>query len=569
MTCQLLGRHAANDAVAFGKGGERSAADLLADSARIAEQLPAPTDDSHVLLVFKSDRYAFAVSLFGAWAAGHTVALPPNTRRDSVLSALRRSDVVAMLHDTEAGKPIRIAPFGAARPCVPGPAAVTFPARPVVATLYTSGTESAMKPCPKSEAQLLAEAGVLAEAFGAAPAARLVSTVHPTHIYGLLFSVLVPLVSGGAFLRETPFHAETIAGKVKTYGARTLVTVPAHLRGLCRVDTDSLASLTRVFSSTAPLRAEISKGFLDSHQTAVTEILGSTETGGIAWRERPRLAAWQPLAGVEVDVDDDGFLWVRSPFSAGPDAVRTADLAKPQPDGSFVHLGRSDGIVKIGGQRVSLPAMEQWLCEQPGVDDAALAAVQTPGLRDVQLLAAVVAPDWTVPRMREAMAARFEASALPRRILLIDRLPREDNGKLPRRRVLQLFELNADGKPIRWDLDWGEGTKRVDEGRVSQRVRIHIPDTYGAFEGHFPDYPILAAAFQLNDLVLPRIRAERPDLGAVRGVRRLKFLGRIVPDDLLELELNWIEGEATVDFALRRRDKVCSGGRILFEEARA
>jgi hypothetical protein len=53
----------------------------------------------------------------------------------------------------------------------------------------------------------------------------------------------------------------------------------------------------------------------------------------------------------------------------------------------------------------------------------------------------------------------------------------------------------------------------------------------------------------------------------VRGVRRLKFLGRIVPDDLLELELNWNEGEQTVDFALLRRDKVCSGGRILFEEA--
>jgi acyl-coenzyme A synthetase/AMP-(fatty) acid ligase len=486
-----------------------------------------------------------------------------------VLSALRRSDVVTMLHDTEAGKPIRIAPFGAARPHRPGLAAVTFPARPVVATLYTSGTESAMKRCAKSEAQLLAEACVLAEAFGAAPAARLVATVQPSHIYGLLFSVLVPLVSGGAFLRETPFHAETIAGRVKTYGARTLVTVPAHLRGLCRVGTDSLASLTRVFSSTAPLRAEISKGFLDSHQTAVTEILGSTETGGIAWRERPRSAAWQPLPGVEVDVDDEGFLWVRSPFSAGPEAVRTADLAKPEPDGSFAHLGRSDGIVKIGGQRVSLPAVEQWLCEQPGVDDAALAAVQTPGLRDVQLLAAVVAPDWTVPRLREAMAARFEASALPRRILLIDRLPREDNGKLPRRRVLQLFELNADGKPIRWDLDWGKGAKRVDEGRVSRRVSVHIPDTYGAFEGHFPGYPILAAAFQLNELVLPRIRAERPDLGAVRGVRRLKFLGRIVPDDLLELELNWTDGEQTVDFALLRRDKVCSGGRILFEEAGA
>lgn len=569
MTVRLLGRHRLTDEVAFGNGGERTAADLLADAAQLAEGLPPPTDGSHVLLVFKSDRYVFAASLLAAWAAGHTVALPPNTRRDSVLSALRRSEVVAMLHDTEAGKPIRIEPFGEVRAQGPGLAAVTIPARAVVATVFTSGTESAMTPCPKSEAQLLAEAGVLAEAFGAAPTARLVATVQPSHIYGLLFSVLVPLVSGGAFLRETPFHAETIAAKVKAYGARTLVTVPAHLRGLGSVDPESLSSLTRVFSSTAPLRAEISNEFLASHQTAVTEILGSTETGGIAWRERPRVETWQPLPGVEVEVDEGGFLWVSSPFVAGQEAVRTADLAKPQPDGSFLHLGRSDGIVKIGGQRVSLPAMEQWLCEQAGVDDAALVAVQASSLRDVQVLAAVVAPDWTVPQLRGGMAARFEASALPRRILLTDRLPREENGKLRRSRMLQLFGLNAEGKPIRWELDWGEGAQGVDEGRVTHRVSVHVPATYGAFEGHFPGYPILAAAFQLNDLVLPRIRTALPDLGAVRAVRRLKFLGRIVPGDHLELELSWTEGERTVDFTVSRGDKVCSGGRIVFEEESA
>lgn len=91
------------------------------------------------------------------------------------------------------------------------------------------------------------------------------------------------------------------------------------------------------------------------------------------------------------------------------------------------------------------------------------------------------------------------------------------------------------------------------------------PATYGAFEGHFPGYPILAAAFQLDDLVLPRIRAERPDLGDVRSVRRLKFLGRIVPDDRLELILRWTAGEPAVDFSVARGDKVCSGGRILFD----
>lgn len=564
MTPRLLGRHEARDPVAFGSGGERSAADLLADAARIAEKLPAPTSGSHVLLVFKSDRYAFATALLGAWAAGHSVALPPNTRRDSVLEALRGPDVVAMLHDTESGKPIRVEPFASAGPAGPSLTEATLPARAVAATVYTSGTLSTMAPCPKSAAQLLDEASILAEAFGLGPGSRWVATVQPSHIYGFLWSVLVPLVSGGAFIRETPFHAEAVAAKVQAHGARTLVTVPAHLRGLSSVDRGALSSLTRVVCSTAPLRAQTVDEFWSTHQIAVTEILGSTETGGIASRESPPSSAWQPLPQVQVNVDDEGFLWVNSPFADGTGAMRTADLAEARGDGTFVHLGRSDGIVKIGGQRVSLPAMEQWLCQLDGVDDAALVAVQADGARDVQLLAAVVARDWTVERLRESLSSRFEPSVHPRRVLLSKALPREDNGKLQRGRFLQLFGLNADGLRIRWDVDWGARNESREGGRVSQRVRLHIPKTYGAFEGHFPGYPILPAAFQLGDLVLPCIRAARPDLQAVQSVRKLKFLGRIVPDDDLELEISWVEGEPAVDFALHRGEKVCSGGRIVF-----
>ncbi len=564
MTIELLGLHALDDVVAFGNGGERTAAHLRADVAAVAAQLPSATEGSRVLLVFKSDRYGFAAALLGAWAAGHTVALPPNNSRDSVLGVLRRPDVVSMLHDTEAGKPIRIEPFAPIPPGKGDSVALGFPARAEVATVFTSGTQSAMTPWAKSETQLMSEARVLAEAFGLEAGSRLVATVQPSHIYGLLFSVLVPLVSGGAFLRETPFHAETIASKVEAYQASTLVAVPAHLRGLGTVDGVSLASLTRVFSSTAPLAAEVAEEFWSLQQTAVTEILGSTETGGIAWRERPKMEAWQPLPEVRLDIDEGGFIWVESPFAGGSGAVRTADLAKPQADGSFLHLGRSDGIVKIAGQRVSLPAMEQWLCQQDGVDDAALVAVQSTGVREVQLLAAVVAPGWSIPGLRDALSTRFQISALPRRILLAERLPREDNGKLSRRRLLRLFGLNLDGEPIRWDLDWGKRSQDSKGGRVSERVEVHIPKTYGAFEGHFPGYPILAAAFQLNDLVLPFIRVARGDIGDLQGVRRLKFLGRIVPDDRLELEINWVDGEDSVSFALYRADKVCSAGQISF-----
>jgi acyl-CoA synthetase (AMP-forming)/AMP-acid ligase II/3-hydroxymyristoyl/3-hydroxydecanoyl-(acyl carrier protein) dehydratase len=566
VTSRLLERHESSDLVAFGSGGEKTAADLLADAARVAAMLPPPTRASHVLLVFKSDRYAFATGLLGAWAAGHAVALPPNTRRDSVLAVLSRGDVVAMLHDTDAGRPIRLAPFVSGR--TPGTAlsAVSLPPRDAVATLFTSGTQSVMNPCPKSEAQLLAEACVLAEAFGFEIGSRLVATVQPSHIYGLLFSVLAPLVSGGAFIRETPFHAEAIAAKVQEHGARTLVTVPAHLRGLCTVDGGALSSLARVFSSTAPLRTETAAEFSSVHQTAVTEILGSTETGGIGWRHSVRSCAWQPLPRVEVEVDEDGCMWVKSPFVAGHGAVRTADLAKPHPDGGFLHLGRSDRTVKIAGRRVSLPAMERWLCRLDGVDDAALVAVPIDGARDVALLAAVVAPAWSVPRLREAMSSHFDLSVLPRRILLTEGLPREENGKLQRSRLLQIFGFNAEGTVVRWEVDWGERIETVNDGRVCKRIQLHIPRTFGAFEGHFPGYPILPAASQLNDLVLPCIRAERPDLEQVRSVQKLKFLCRIVPEDDLDLEIAWKEGEQTVDFSLFRRDKICSGGRIVFAE---
>jgi len=187
----------------------------------------------------------------------------------------------------------------------------------------------------------------------------------------------------------------------------------------------------------------------------------------------------------------------------------------------------------------------------------------------VALLAAVVAPEWSVPRLREAMSSHFDPSALPRRILLTGGLPREENGKLQRSRLLQIFGLNKEGMVVRWDVDWGERSETASDGRVCQRVQLHIPRTFGAFDGHFPGYPILPAASQLNDIVLPRIRAERPDLEQVRSVEKLKFLGRIVPDDDLNLEISWKEGAQIVDFSLFRGDKICSGGRIVFAERQA
>jgi 3-hydroxymyristoyl/3-hydroxydecanoyl-(acyl carrier protein) dehydratase len=98
---------------------------------------------------------------------------------------------------------------------------------------------------------------------------------------------------------------------------------------------------------------------------------------------------------------------------------------------------------------------------------------------------------------------------------------------------------------------------------------VRIPEDYAYFEGHFPGYPILPGAVQLAELVLPCVRQARPDLGPMRGMSQLKFLGRILPGDEVVVLLTFDQGESMVDFTLRTRTLVASTGRLAFAPAGA
>jgi acyl-coenzyme A synthetase/AMP-(fatty) acid ligase/3-hydroxymyristoyl/3-hydroxydecanoyl-(acyl carrier protein) dehydratase len=561
----LLSKHADDALVAFGESGDRTAADLRRDAADIAAGLPEPSDDSHVVLVFQNDRYLFAAALLGAWTAGHAVALPPNTRRESVWKVADRDESVAILHDTESGNAIRIEKLlgtGAGDPTLP---IGTPPARDTVATVYTSGSTGETQAWRKSSAQLLGEAQLLSDTFDLA-GSRTAATVPPGHIYGLLFSVLAPLISGGAFLRETPFHAEAVATAAREHAADVLITVPAHLRGLGAVDAGAFGNLSRVFSSTAPLGPRIAAAFTDRQKLGITEVFGSSETGGVAWRDQRETARWQPLPSVTVATSEDDRLLVNSPFADAhlPLPFATADLAELHENGTFTHRGRIDGVVKVGGRRVSLPAMERALNGIDGVEDATLLAVDDDSGRGSQVLAVVVATDVRATALKDALAGEFERSTLPRRFLFVEELPREASGKLQRKRVLRLFGLTEAGQPIDWDLKWGDRKGTGTDGGVEVQVHAHVPETYGWYEGHFTGYPIMAGAVQLHEVVLPQIRKSRPELGVLKQVTRLKFLDRIKPGDSIRLLLSWKLGATDVEFRIMRDQTTCAAGRMTF-----
>jgi acyl-coenzyme A synthetase/AMP-(fatty) acid ligase len=574
---ELLGRHAPDAVVAFGGAGTKTASELLADAARISRALPAPFDGSHVLLVFEKDRYAMATALLGALDRGHAVALPPNSRHDSILAVHGRPEVAVLLHDTDAGFPICISDLieDAVDPVDDGLplAAPVVPHPGVIATVFTSGTTGPMTAWSKTCAELLGEAHALGEAFDVHEGDRIVGAVAPGHIYGLLFTVLLPLMRGAAFSRETPHHAEAVARCVSEHRADILVTVPVQLRALDALQPRALAGLRRVFSSTGPLPDAVAQAFHARHDLPVTEILGSTETGGIASRIRKDGDAgrWQPFAEVTVSRSHEGRLEVDSPFVYAKLSrpFETADLVEFHADGTFTHLGRSDGIVKIGGRRVSIQEVEDCIRSRPDIDEAAVLAVPAEGGRGHQLLAAVVPASHDAAALKAALLKKFEPSCLPRRVLGVDALPKEANGKTPRDRLLRLFGLAPDGGAPNWSLEWGAPTRRSADGKESLERSVRIPEDYAWFEGHFEQFPVLAGAAQLKDLILPIVAQAFPTLGAVTAMSRVKFSGRILPGDEITVRVERGARPDRVEFEIRKTDEVCSRGILSLSEGLA
>ena len=209
-----------------------------------------------------------------------------------------------------------------------------------------------------------------------------------------------------------------------------------------------------MFSSGAPLPADTAGDFSRRANWTITEVLGSTETGGIAWRRRgsDKAPPWQPLEGVHVAADDEGGLQLQSPFlpSSLSEPYAGADRIRMLTDGRFEHLGRRDGVLKVGAMRVSVADLKRRLLEIPGVEDAEVVPVTAAGARGVETWAAVVAPRLDAAQLRSALSAWFAPVVLPRRYRFVDRLPRSDHGKMSRAEVLALFEPpGSDAAPER------------------------------------------------------------------------------------------------------------------------
>lgn len=383
----------------------------------------------------------FLVAFFALALAGKRIVLPQNTRPGNAARLREQFDLLL----TDCPDPslelvqCSAADLGTEAPEDWQPELDA----PVEIVLYTSGSTGEPQPIHKSLAMFEAELMLLEATPGLAPGATpVVATVSHQHIYGLLHRLLWPLWRGAPFAAERCQYPEELAQQVAPLEAALLVSSPTHLSRLAgaRGFAAHWPRVADMISSGGPLAREDALALAEcAGGRAPLEILGSTETGGVALRRRSDGELWQPLPGMALSLSEAGCLKVLGPHMGLFEPFVMGDRAKLCEDGRFELLGRADRVVKVEGKRLSLTEMERRLAEHPAVAEARLQLLQ--GRRE-EVGAVVVATDQGRERLeregrlplnralRDHLAPWFEAPLLPRRWRYVEALPRNAQGKV-------------------------------------------------------------------------------------------------------------------------------------------
>lgn len=419
-------------------GTPRLRADLVRDAQVLATRLPA----ADFVLNHCEDRYAFTVGFVAALLRRQTTLFPPN-RAPEVLARLALNyPHTYLLTDGDEQVPgmarvhLKLASTTLA---APDARALSFsPTQPALIA-FTSGSTGTPVAHAKTFGMLLDEAQAAAQAFalGTHRGHALVATVPAQHMYGLLTSVLWPLTQNLTVDGARPFYPEDVRAALARQKAQAiLITTPVHIRALV-LEGVRLPQLAFVLSSTAPLHAELAGRAEALFGAPVWEIYGSTETGAIARRRQTDDVAWRPFAGVVPSANEHGFD-VRAPYLSAP--VRLSDDIETQADGGFILRGRHTDLVKIAGKRMSLADLNRILLSLDGVLDGAFFCPDAAAGQEPRLMAFVVAPGRTRDELLGALKDRIDPVFMPRPLRILDGLPRNANGKLPRAELKALAQ---------------------------------------------------------------------------------------------------------------------------------
>jgi len=368
----------------------------------------------------------------------------------------------------------------------PPPAATPEP-NSIAALFYTSGTTGKPKGAALSHRALVGQVSSAAAWPGLLRRDELVVALPVAHIMGFV-ALLAPAVAGVPVYFPPKFSPTGVLDAIEARRCTAFIGVPAMYRMLLEAgaaDRD-LSSIRAWMSGADVMPAELARQFKAFGATASLPFIGAVGEatfiegygmvevgGGAAAKISPPMlpvglgdSLGLPLPGWHFRVGDNegqtvaagkvGELLLKGPGvlsgywgddAATADALtadgwlHTGDLVRSGPFGTVMFHGRSKHVIKSGGYSVYPVEVEADLEEHPDVLEAAVVGLDDPKLGEVPVAAVRLRPQSSIDgaALVEWAAQRMAHYKAPRRVVVVEELPRTGTRKVQRDRLLALF----------------------------------------------------------------------------------------------------------------------------------
>jgi malonyl-CoA/methylmalonyl-CoA synthetase len=360
-------------------------------------------------------------------------------------------------------------------------AALQDPARPAAtgavdgdapaAIIYTSGTTGVSKGAILSHNNFAANALNLLACWQISNADRFLLALPLSHVHGLANGLHVWIISGCRMRLLERFEHESAVAQFEGFRPTLFYGVPTIYTRLLDTPMEigrKIGAFMRLFvSGSAPLSTQVFEDFHKLFGHFILERYGMTETlmnisNPYAGRRRAGTVGL-PMPGVSVRLldregrptpdGDTGELYIRGPsVFAGywnrPEETReafvegyfrTGDLAVRSPEGYYTLQGRRSDLIISGGFNIYPREIEEFLEENASVAEAAVAGMPDTLRGEVPVAYLVPRGDLDIPALEAACRASLASYKVPRRFIIVDKLPRTALGKIQKHQLIRDF----------------------------------------------------------------------------------------------------------------------------------
>lgn len=342
----------------------------------------------------------------------------------------------------------------------------------VALILHTSGTTSRPKIVPLLQSNVAASAQNIANSLALTPDDRCMNVMPLFHIHGLLAAVSATLASGGQVWCAPGFDALRFFGWLRDADPTWYTAVPTmHQAILARAPRNAEviadARLRFLRSSSASLPGPVMEKLFETFSAPVIEGYGMTEAahqmcsnpltpgaqkpGAVGVPAGPKVRIAHELEPILTD-GAVGEVVISGPnvtpgYESNPDAnaknffeaegkrwFRTGDQGTFDADGYLTLTGRLKEIINRGGEKVSPLEVDGVLSAHPAIAQVVTFGLPHPKLGE-EVAAAVVLRDGaeaTDRNVRDFAAARLADFKVPRKVVILDEIPKGATGKLQR-----------------------------------------------------------------------------------------------------------------------------------------